>query len=200
MKIAKHLCFPDGSYNGPYNGSYTVPTRFLRFPQKPTQLSLPPSPRPRPGAVQLRRALTQDILRMNEVQLGGRKVGRHALADASEKACAHVLEEGPMWLRTCNVFQTCRMDRRPRWHSHQRTHFPMSRYSDQETGDLFPHHKLLQLVQGRGEHVQMSHRAEAVRWVGVCAAPSHGGRGRGEGGKGRCVGFCRNRRNRLGTV
>ena len=25
-------------------------------------------------------------------------------------------------------------------------------------------------------------------------------KGRGEGGKGRCVGFCRNRRNRLGTV
>ena len=38
--------FPDGSYNGSYNGSYTVPTRFLRFLQKPTQLPLPPSPRP----------------------------------------------------------------------------------------------------------------------------------------------------------
>ena len=47
MKIAKHLCFPDGSYNGSYNGSYTVPTRFLRFLQKPTHL--PSRSRPRPA-------------------------------------------------------------------------------------------------------------------------------------------------------
>ena len=55
--------------------------------------------------MQLRRALTQDILRMTEVQLGGRKVGRHAPADTNEKASAHVLEKGPLWLRTYNVFK-----------------------------------------------------------------------------------------------